>query len=140
MWKLFITILIVGFAVQRFRVLAAALIIFIASFVETFFYAYGDPPGFLFCAGLLYGLSATGQVSYFLSLFVRRRVFFGRRWRPAATAPFERDIELAVIDTDGMRCLVFPCRRTEDGWQNARTGLSLDVAPTHWRNWQDDEI
>jgi hypothetical protein len=37
-------------------------------------------------------------------------------WKPISTAPFDRDLELAVIDTDGPHALVFPCRRTLGGW------------------------
>jgi hypothetical protein len=33
-------------------------------------------------------------------------------WQPIATAPFDRDLELAVFDTAGqVHALVFPCRR-----------------------------
>jgi hypothetical protein len=57
-------------------------------------------------------------------------------WQTIATAPFDRDIELAVIDADGAHALVFPCRRILNGWMNAETRERLDVHPTHWRNWQ----
>ncbi len=32
-------------------------------------------------------------------------------WQPIASAPFDRDIELAVIDYYGVHALAFPCRR-----------------------------
>jgi hypothetical protein len=32
-------------------------------------------------------------------------------WHTIATAPFDRDLELAVIGYDGTHALVFPCRR-----------------------------
>ena len=32
-------------------------------------------------------------------------------WQPASNAPFDCDLELAVIDRDGQHALVFPCRR-----------------------------
>ncbi len=60
-------------------------------------------------------------------------------WEPAETAPFDRDLELAVINEDGENSLVFPCRRTELGWQHARTWQLLDIDPTHWRDWQAEE-
>lgn len=60
----------------------------------------------------------------------------GRMWQPIATAPYGDELQLAVIDRDGEHCLVFPCRRTADGWLHAATGARIDVRPTHWRAWQ----
>lgn len=57
-------------------------------------------------------------------------------WQLVVEAPFEQDIELAVIDDEGVHALVFPCLRTAGGWANAVTGEMLDVHPTHWRYWQ----
>jgi hypothetical protein len=42
-------------------------------------------------------------------------------WKPIDTAPFERDVELAVINGDGKHAVTFPCRRTIGGWVNAIT-------------------
>jgi hypothetical protein len=56
-------------------------------------------------------------------------------WRHISTAPFDCDIELAVIDRDGPHALVFACRRILGGWMNAETHERLDVRPTHWREW-----
>jgi hypothetical protein len=56
-------------------------------------------------------------------------------WKPASSAPFDRDLELAVIDRDGPHALVFPCRRVLRGWMNAMTRQLIDVHPTHWREW-----
>lgn len=56
-------------------------------------------------------------------------------WQPISTAPFDRDLELAVIDGDGPHALVFACRRILDGWMNAETKERLDVHPSHWREW-----
>jgi hypothetical protein len=61
---------------------------------------------------------------------------FRMEWNPVASAPFDRDLELAVIDYDGPHGLVFPCRRILDGWLNAETTMRIDVRPTHWREWQ----
>ena len=62
---------------------------------------------------------------------------FIMEWNPIATAPFDRDLELAVIDYNGTHALVFPCRRHLHGWINARTKKSIDgLLPTHWREWQ----
>lgn len=61
-----------------------------------------------------------------------------RNWRAIQTAPADRDLELAVIDEAGAHPLVFPCRRGECGWHDVRTGLPVDIDPTHWRDWQPD--
>jgi hypothetical protein len=51
-------------------------------------------------------------------------------------APFDRDLELAVIDYHGVHALVFPCRRILGGWSQAETKKPVTVYPTHWREWQ----
>ena len=56
-------------------------------------------------------------------------------WQRAETAPFDSELELAVLDKDGTHALVFPCRRILDGWIDAATKRRLDVRPTHWRIW-----
>jgi hypothetical protein len=56
-------------------------------------------------------------------------------WQPIATAPFDRDLELAVIDYDGLHTLAFPCRRILGSWMNAEIKKRIDVQPTHWREW-----
>ena len=63
----------------------------------------------------------------------------GAMWRHISTAPFDRDIELAVIDNDGPHALVFACRRILGGWMNSETRERLDVRPTHWRDWQQQQ-
>jgi len=57
-------------------------------------------------------------------------------WEHVSTAPFDRDLELAVIDNDGLHALVFPCRRVATGWVKVETKEWLDVRPTHWREWR----
>jgi hypothetical protein len=61
-------------------------------------------------------------------------------WESVSSAPFDRDIELAVIDSDGAHALVFPCRRILNGWMKVETKERLDVRPTHWREWQDGHV
>jgi hypothetical protein len=56
-------------------------------------------------------------------------------WRPVSNAPFDRNLELAVIDKDGPHALIFPCRRILAGWMNAETKERIEVRPTHWREW-----
>lgn len=58
-------------------------------------------------------------------------------WQPVATAPFDRDLELAVISGDEVHALVFACRRAFHGWIDAETEEPIDVEPTHWRTWTD---
>jgi hypothetical protein len=57
------------------------------------------------------------------------------QWALIATAPFDRDLELAVLDKDGAHALEFACRRTVNGWVDARTMHPIEVRPTHWRAW-----
>jgi hypothetical protein len=61
----------------------------------------------------------------------------GNMWQPIRTAPFDRDLQLAVLDTEGAHALVFPCRRVLTGWVEAQTRRTVDVHPTHWRAWDD---
>jgi hypothetical protein len=56
-------------------------------------------------------------------------------WQLISSAPFDRDLELAVITGDGLHALVFPCRRVLGGWVKAETRQRIDVRPTHWREW-----
>jgi hypothetical protein len=58
-------------------------------------------------------------------------------WQPISTAPFDRDIELAVINADGTAALAFPCRRILRGWVDAETRQRIDLDPTHWREWSN---
>jgi hypothetical protein len=58
-------------------------------------------------------------------------------WQSIVTAPYDRDLELAVIDVKGEHSLVFPCRRTERGWVDATTKRRIEVWPTHWREWTE---
>lgn len=56
-------------------------------------------------------------------------------WHPISTAPFDRDLELAVLDHDGAHPLVFPCRRVLTGWVKSIGRERVGVSPTHWREW-----
>ena len=42
-----------------------------------------------------------------------------REWQPASIAPFDRDIEIAVIKSATPHALAFPCRRILGGWMDA---------------------
>lgn len=53
-------------------------------------------------------------------------------WREIASAPFDREIEVAIIDGNtglpGVSCL-----RHRDGWLDAKTLRPVEVTATHWR-------
>jgi hypothetical protein len=59
-------------------------------------------------------------------------------WHVISTAPFDRDLELALIDANGVHALYFPCRRVLGGWINAKMKTPINVYPTHWRDWAKD--
>jgi hypothetical protein len=58
-------------------------------------------------------------------------------WQPISTVPFDRDLELAVLDKDEPHALVFACRQILGGWINAKSNERIDVRPTHWREWAE---
>ena len=58
------------------------------------------------------------------------------KWQPIATAPYNVDLELAVIDRLGTHKLVFPSRRIPVGWLKSETDEWVEVHPTHWREWE----
>ena len=58
-------------------------------------------------------------------------------WQPIATAPFDCDLELSVIEKGEVDALVFPCRRVKSGREDAKTGQLVTVRPTHWRLWPE---
>ncbi len=58
-------------------------------------------------------------------------------WNPVAAAPFDRDLELAVIEGSDVHSLVFACRRVLGGWIKAGTHERVPIHPTHWREWTD---
>ena len=63
----------------------------------------------------------------------------GRVWQPISNGPFDRDLELAVLDREGPHALVFACGRILSGWINAETRQRIDVRPTHWRDWGEKD-
>jgi hypothetical protein len=65
-----------------------------------------------------------------LSSFLSRLA--GRGWREIATAPFDRAIELAVIDGD-VGVPTACCIRHGEGFLDAETLRPVDIAATHWR-------
>jgi hypothetical protein len=65
----------------------------------------------------------------------RFRPTFMTQWQLVATAPFNRDLEVCVIDKQGEHLLAYPCRQTASGWTEASTGFWIHIDPTHWREW-----
>lgn len=59
----------------------------------------------------------------------------GSVWEEISTAPYDRDLELAVIERDHLHPLIFACRRTPGGWIKVATRERIVVHPTHWRLW-----
>jgi len=56
-------------------------------------------------------------------------------WHPISTAPFDRDLELAIIDAHGVHAIMFPCRRVLGGWIKSDIRTRIHLRPTHWREW-----
>lgn len=57
------------------------------------------------------------------------------KWQSISTAPFDHDLEIAVIEREQVHTLVFACRRVRDGWIKVQTNEHVMVSPTHWRSW-----
>jgi hypothetical protein len=56
-----------------------------------------------------------------------------------ADVPADRDVRLAVIDAKGaVHALVFPCRRKGNGWIDSKLRRPVEVYPTHWQEWLED--
>lgn len=57
-------------------------------------------------------------------------------WLPVASAPSDRELEVCVLDYDGMvHALMFPCHRDGSEWVDHAGSKHLDIQPTHWRRW-----
>lgn len=57
-------------------------------------------------------------------------------WLPAVLAPSNADLEVCVIDWEGIsHAMTFPCRKDRNGWFACSTKKRLDIQPTHWRSW-----
>jgi hypothetical protein len=56
-------------------------------------------------------------------------------WERISTAPYDRDLELSVVEEGRVHPLVFACRRTPSGWVRATTLERVIISPTHWRLW-----
>ncbi len=61
------------------------------------------------------------------------------QWREITTAPFDRELELAVIGQE-VRVLEGSCLRHGEGWFDAATLQPIAVTATHWRYPRPDII
>jgi hypothetical protein len=66
----------------------------------------------------------------------RLRAFLSRLlrndWREIASAPFDREIELAFIN-EHINVSRGPCLRHGDGWLDVETLRPVKITATHWR-------
>ena len=51
-------------------------------------------------------------------------------WHHISVAPFDSDLELAVIDGNGVYAFAWPCRRILGGWCDAKTRCRIGIKPT----------
>jgi len=62
-------------------------------------------------------------------------------WLPVSIAPPEADLEVCVMDKRGdVVELVFPVHRRGIDWVDAVTKKRIEVAPTHWRKWNENRL
>jgi hypothetical protein len=61
---------------------------------------------------------------------------FFTEWEPTSIAPSNRDLEICVLDYDGI-VHTFPlaCHKDGPNWVDARGNRHVDIQPTHWRKW-----
>ena len=60
-----------------------------------------------------------------------------KKWLPVSIAPPDTDLEVCVMDRNEIHALIFPVRKGTD-WVDAQTKKRIDIAPTHWRKWNDN--
>lgn len=73
-----------------------------------------------------------------LSLIFMTSVFsLPDKWLPVAIAPSDADLEVCVMDKQGIHALVFPSRKNGSQWVDAATKARIDIQPTHWRKWRE---
>jgi hypothetical protein len=58
-------------------------------------------------------------------------------WLPISSTPSDTDLEVCVIDDQGIHALLSPCRKNGIGWVDVATKKYVDIQPTHWRKWTD---
>ena len=59
-------------------------------------------------------------------------------WLPVSIAPSDRDLEVCVLDYDGIvHALMFPCHKEGADWADASDKKHVDIQPTQWRKWTE---
>jgi hypothetical protein len=59
-------------------------------------------------------------------------------WLPVSSAPLDADLEVCVIDLDGiLHALAFPCHNNGVEWVDASDENIVDIQPMYWRKWSD---
>ncbi len=59
-------------------------------------------------------------------------------WLPVSIAPTDGDLEVCVLDFDGIvHTLVLPCHKEGAEWVDALNNKHADIQPTHWRYWNE---
>jgi hypothetical protein len=59
-------------------------------------------------------------------------------WLPVSIAPSDRDLEVCVLDYDGIvHALAFPCHKDGAEWVDASDRKYADIEPTQWRKWTE---
>lgn len=62
--------------------------------------------------------------------------FHLRHWHPITTAPYNRAVELRVLDLGKIITLPFPCfRDNADHWINSDLNTPILINPIEWRAW-----
>jgi hypothetical protein len=59
------------------------------------------------------------------------------KWLPVSIAPSDADLEVCILNEQGLHALVFPVRKRGADWVDASTKKRIDIQPTHWRTWTD---
>jgi hypothetical protein len=60
------------------------------------------------------------------------------KWARVSIAPSDADLEVCVINNQGIHALVFPCRKNGTRWVDASTKTRINIQPTHWRKWTEN--
>ena len=79
---------------------------------------------------------AAGEVSKFTMANVHS---LPEKWLPVSIAPLDIDLEVCVMDNGAAHALIFPVRRNKTDWVDAKTKKRIDIMPTHWRMWNDNQ-
>jgi len=61
-------------------------------------------------------------------------------WQTIVTAPFDREVGVAVLNERGYNVFALFVRRTRAGWVADRIDDFLAIAPTHWRERGRKEV